>query len=150
MRLLLPGVLVLALALPLHADNNLLRNGDFSLGLADWVGDCHTPEANSDDLTQTAVPTGVVVKLRHFDWTKMTQDFDGKAGDYQVTVTYSVSPDLKFSTKAEDYQNIPGKVGFNRLSAFGSNPGTWILIVNDLGNLRFNYWKITPGTGAGR
>ena len=72
----------LAGSLTAFADDNLLQNGDFSSGLAEWEGDCHTPGSASDDSGATS---GVVVKMRS-DWTKMTQDFDSKPGNYLLTL----------------------------------------------------------------
>ena len=85
--------LLLALALPAvvladdgdGASKNLLKNGDFSSGINHWEGDCHTPDSSSFDPTAAAPTSGVVVKLRHADWTKVTQDFDGKIGEYVAT-----------------------------------------------------------------
>lgn len=129
-------------------DKNLLKNGDFSSGINHWEGDCHTPDSSSFDPTATAPTSGVIIKLRHSDWTKVTQDFDGKIGEYIATVTYTVSPDLKFSTKQDDYIAVPGKLGFTRLSNFDSPPGDWILFINDLGAMHYTYWRITPKVDA--
>jgi hypothetical protein len=51
---------------------------------------------------------------------------------------------LKFSNDASDYQNIPEKVGFGILRPFNAQPGNWVLIINDLGDMHYYYWKITP------
>jgi hypothetical protein len=144
-------VLLLAGATPALADNNLLQNGDFSSGIAEWEGDCHSPtsEDATPDLSANPLNTptataaqGVLVKLRHEDWTKMYQDFDGKAGQYLLTISYSLSPDAKFSTSPQDYADIPGATGFSRFRSFSGTPGKWIVIVNDLGSMRFSYWEI--------
>jgi hypothetical protein len=145
------ALLVLLAASPVAlADDNLLQNGDFSSGIAHWEGDCHTPDAAPVDLGSTDASTvsGVIVKLRHGDWTKVTQDFTGKIGEYLLTITYSLSPDAKFSTDPDDYTNVPGKVGFNILRAFDSSPGNWNLIVTDIGAQRYTYWTIEPKVGA--
>ena len=143
-------VAFLASSLALMADNNLLKNGDFSSGINFWDGDCRTPDSGAVDFnTPAATSTGVVVRLRHLDWTKVTQDFDGNIGDYIATISYSVSPDLKFSDKAEDYQNITEKSELTRLKDLKSDPGQWVLIINDLGILRYTYWKIVPKIAAG-
>ncbi len=123
---------------------NLLKNGDFSSGINHWEGDCHTPDSSSFDPTATAPTNGVVVKLNHYDWTKVIQDFDGKIGEYTATVTYTVSTDLKFSSNPDDYKAVPSKLGFTRLSNFNSAPGDWILFINDLGAMHYTYWRITP------
>jgi hypothetical protein len=131
------------------ADANLLQNGDFSSGIAHWDGNCRSLDtAASDSPFSTAPTTGVAVKLRHFDWTQVTQDFDGKIGQYLLTVTYSVSSDLKFSDKPDDYVNVPGKLGYTLLRPFNSEPGKWDLILIDIGANHYNYWKITPKVDA--
>jgi hypothetical protein len=131
------------------ADSNLLQNGNFSDGLADWNGDCHTLNNNSIDLPLTpAMTTGVVVQLKPSDWTQVIQDFDGNVGEYVLTVTYATSPDLKLSDELSDYINIPGKIGFSRLMPFSSTPGQWVVIVNDLGAMHYHYWKIKPNPDA--
>jgi hypothetical protein len=134
------------------ADTDLLQNSDFSSGIAHWEGDCHSAgseEATPSFVTSTAaVPQGVTVTLRSHDWTKVTQDFEGKAGEYLLTVSYSFSPDLKFSTDGADYANIPGSTGMSRFKPFAAEPGQWVVILNDLGSMKFHYWKIMPQAGA--
>ena len=100
------------------ADDNLLQNGDFSDGIAHWYGDCHTVDSDSLGLSTPASAPGVLVKLRDGEWTKVIQDFDGKAGIYTLKITYSASPDLAFSTNADDYTNLPAKIDFFPPSSF--------------------------------
>jgi hypothetical protein len=145
-------VLLLAGSTAALADDstNLLQNGDFSSGIAEWEGDCHsptsedaTPDLSTNPLNAPATAAqGVFVKLRHADWTKMYQDFDGKAGQYLLTISFSLSSDAKFSTSPEDYADIPSATGFSRFRSFSSTPGKWIVIVNDLGSMHFTYWEI--------
>jgi hypothetical protein len=144
-------VLVLLSLINVRADTNLLQNGDFSDGIAHWEGDCHSPDSDSVDLSAASAPptTGIVVKLRHSDWTKVTQDFDGNIGEYLLTLNYSFSPGLKFSTNPDDYQNVPAKEGFSLFRSFDSDPGSWVIILSDLGAARFSYWKIAPNMTAG-
>jgi hypothetical protein len=151
-------VFLLAAGLVARADDpNLLQNGDFSSGIAHWEGDCHSPSSTDSDTPPdfTASPAaataspGVYIKLRHEDWTKMTQDFDGKIGQYTLTVTYSLSADAKFSTTASDYANIPESTGFSLFRAFSSTPGKWIVIISDLGSARFTYYEASPADQAG-
>ena len=78
-------------------DENLLRNGDFSSGIAEWHGDCHGIGSATDD---TGATSGIIVKLRSSEWTKVTQDFDGKAGNYLLTVVYTLGSGTTFSSKA--------------------------------------------------
>jgi hypothetical protein len=130
------------------ADNNILKNGDFSSGVNHWEGDCHTPDSASFDPSETAPTSGVVVKLRPADWTQVIQDFEGGIGRYNVSITYVPSPDLKFSDKPEDYNNIPGQLGYSALGQFSMLPGRWALLVNDLGAGHYWYWKIEPKLGG--
>jgi hypothetical protein len=131
------------------ADDNLLRNGDFSSGLSHWEGDCHTVGSSTFDDSITSPPTaGIIVKLRHSDWSKVTQDFDGKVGVYTLTINYSVSPDLKFSDRIDDYTNVTGRLELADLKPFDGNIGEWSLIITDLGANRYTFWKITPKPSA--
>jgi hypothetical protein len=123
------------------ADTGILQNGDFSDGIAHWDGDCHTAGSASDDSTATS---GVVVNLRSSDWTKINQDFEGKTGDYILTITYVASPGTTFSQRAEDYVNTPLKMGLPGLGAVNTKVGDWCMMVNDTGIFRYNYWQITP------
>jgi hypothetical protein len=132
-------------SIALADSGSVLRNSDFSEGVTEWEGDAHTPDSTSfDDPTITPPTSGLVVKLRHGEWTKVTQDFDGDIGQYNLTVTYAVSANLSFSTKQEDYVNIPSLLNFNNLMPFSSMPGNWVVIVNDLGAMHYTYWKIVP------
>ncbi len=131
------------------ADDNLLRNGDFSSGLSHWEGDCHTVASSTFDDSITSPPTtGVIVKLRHSDWSRVTQDFPGKVGVFTLTINYSVSPDIKFSDRADDYTNVPGRLDLNELKPFDGAPGQWSVIVTDVGANRYTSWQITPKPGA--
>jgi hypothetical protein len=129
-------------------DGNVLKNGDFSEGISHWEGDCHTPENGSDASLTSTPTTGVIVKLRGSDWTKVMQDFEGKMGEYLLSITYSVSPDLKFSDRADDYVNVANQLGFSRLSPFDSDPGKWVIIINDVGANHYTFWKIMPKNDA--
>jgi hypothetical protein len=127
---------------------NLLKNGDFSNGINEWHGNLHTPDAVSFADGETAPTSGVVVKLKG-EWTQVEQDLTAGIGKYDVTINYEPSSDLKFSDKAEDYNNIPGQLGFNLLAPFAEAPGQWAVIINDLGAGHYNYWRLSPKVGAG-
>jgi hypothetical protein len=127
------------------ADTGVLQNGDFSDGIAEWEGDCHTAGSASDDSGATS---GVVVNLRSGEWTKIGQDFDGGTGDYILTVTYVSSPGIKFSQRADDYQNTTLKMGLVGLSPVNTTLGDWCIMVVDSGVSRFTYWQITPTLNA--
>jgi hypothetical protein len=129
------------------ADDSILKNGDFSDGISHWEGDCHSIGSASDD---SGVTSGVVVKLRSGDWTKINQDFDAKPGNYLLTITYTASPGLAFSQRAEDYTGLPGKMGLNGLGMLRRfpDPGQWLVIVRDTGVNFYTDWRITPKVDA--
>jgi hypothetical protein len=128
------------------ADDNLLRNSDFSNGISHWEGDCHPLDSGASDLASSAPTTSsvVVVKLRKNDWTKVMQDFEGKTGDYVLTITYSISDDLQFSRNPDDYTNLTNKIQFSMLGMMESDPGNWIVILTDYGAKSSSSTTITP------
>ena len=126
---------------------NLLKNGDFSGGLNHWEGDCQAIDNSSFDPSETAPTAGVIVKLQGSSWTKVSQDFDAKIGEYIVSITYGLSSDLKFSDSVEDYNNISGKLGFNGLKPFGAPPGRWIVLINDWAAGHSTFARISPKLG---
>jgi len=129
---------LLCLAAFARADgDNLLQNGDFSSGTAHWVGNCESIKADS---------SGAMVKLGPA-WSKLTQNFNGKPGDYDLTVKYTLMPDLKFSTNGMDYgKSVPTVLGLANVGAFGSRMGQWIVIV--FNNTNSTFWRITPSRGS--
>jgi hypothetical protein len=122
-------------------DANLLKNGDFSSGIAEWHGDCHSIGSATDD---TGATSGIIVKLRSHDWTKVTQDFDGKAGNYLLTVIYTLGAGTTFSQKPEDYSNVSGGLGLGGMSPFASTPSKWVVLISDTGTRHVSGWKVTP------
>jgi hypothetical protein len=135
----------LAGSLTAFADDNVLQNGDFANGLAEWEGDIHSAGSAADTSGATS---GVVVKMRT-DWTKMTQDFSAGTGSYLLTITYTVTPDFAPSQKKEDYTNVPGQLDLNALAPMDTSPGSWVIIVTDLAAQHYNYWTVTPSTATG-
>jgi len=130
------------------ADDDALQNGDFSDGITHWEGDVHTAGSSSDDSNSTS---GVVVSLRSGDWTKISQIFEGKSGNYILTITYATTPNLTVSDRDEDYKNTTQKMGLAGLPPESTKVGDWVLIMVDTGISRFNYWEIPPvlnGTGV--
>jgi hypothetical protein len=126
---------------------NILSNGDFSSGLSHWDGDCHTAGNVADDSGATS---GLVVQLRNGDWTKMGQDFEGKSGDYILTITYIPSTGLTMSTRPDDYTNTPLKMELNGLGPVSTMVGKWCIMVVDSGISRYEYWQVTPSlSGSG-
>jgi hypothetical protein len=123
-------------------DDNLLQNGDFSDGISHWNGECHSPDSASVDLSSKPA-SGVVVKLRPGEWTKISQDFDGPSGNYLVTITFTISPGATFSNKPEDFLNIPAQIGIRR-NGFDADPGDWVVILDSVGARRLMSWKTGP------
>jgi hypothetical protein len=119
--------------------DDLLKNGDFSAGVAPWKGNIEISPAASTPGTTPA--GGAVVKLGPA-WSKVTQDFSAKEGDYALTVRYVLSPDLMFSTNPRDYGTVPRLVDLPNVGAFGSRLGQWCLILFDANSSSF--WRITP------
>jgi hypothetical protein len=144
-------LLVLACALPLHADN-WVQNGDFTDGISHWHGDARAPSdfaadnpmAKPDPFTSK----GLIIPLKHADWTKVAQDFKGKSAGGIITITYMVSPDLAFSVKADDYVNMPHHIGYNAWAAFNTPPGEWVVFVSDFGSARGTSYMIKPKLGS--
>jgi hypothetical protein len=152
MKTLAFAMLVLACALPLQADN-LLQNGDFTAGITHWHGDGRAPAdyvgdnplAKPDPFTSK----GLIIPLRHLDWTKVAQDFKGKIASGILTITYMVSPDLTFSDKPDDYVNMPDKIHYDGWKPFNTLPGDWIVFVADFGGTPHgSYYMLKPTLGS--
>ena len=151
MKPLLFALLALAFVLPLHADN-WVENGDFTDGINHWYGDGRSPaDFASDNPLAAADPftsKGLIVPLKHLDWTKVAQDFHGKSDHGLLTITYMVSPDLAFSNKPDDYENMPDHIGYDGWGAFNTPPGNWVVFVSDFGSSRGTYYEIKPKLGS--
>ena len=151
MRPLLFALLVLACTVPLRADN-WLQNGDFSDGTDHWYGDGKSPaDLASDDPLAKPDPftsKGLIIPLKHLDWTKVAQDFKGKIASGILSITYMVSPDLAFSDKPDDYVNMPGHIGYDAWQAFNTPPGQWVIFISDFGTSRGTYYLLKPRLGS--
>jgi len=91
---------------------------------------------------------GLIIPLKDITWTKVAQDFKGKLASGVLTISYKLSPDLAFSTKADDYVNMPGHIGYDFWKPFNTPQGSWIVFISDFGSARGNYFKIAPKPGA--
>ncbi len=151
MKKLTLALLLLAAFNHVQADN-LLQNGDFSDGIAHWYGSCRTPaDMTSDDSSyqNPGSANALVVKLRNGDWTKVTQDFETKPGVITLSVTYVLSPDLKFSQRPDDYANTTGAIGFTAWRSFSTEVGQWVVMMCDLAAGHANVFTINgKQTGA--
>jgi hypothetical protein len=154
MKLLTTALLALVLAVPAAADDsdNLLQNADFSSGLDHWYGGGRSPaDFANDNPLQASDPLtskGLIMPLHSESWTKVAQDFKGKSSTGVLTITFKVSPDFAFSTKPEDYVNMPDKIGYDGWRAFDTKIGAWVVFVSDFGSAKGTYCMIMPKTGS--
>jgi hypothetical protein len=150
MKTLLFALVVLACALPLRADN-WLQNGDFTDGISHWRGNGRSPaDFVSDNPLQSSDPLtskGLIIPLKHVSWAKVSQDFKGKIASGFLNITYMVSPDLAFSTKPDDYTNIPHQLGWGWQS-FNTPPGDWLVFISAMGDTKGAYYTMEPKTGS--
>jgi hypothetical protein len=150
MKKLVLGLLILACSLPLRADN-WVDNGDFTDGADHWRGSGRTPSDfapdNPLDPPDPLTSKGLIVPLRGI-WSKVEQDFHGKSTSGILTITYMVSPDLAFSTKPDDYVNMPDQIHFDGWQPFNTPPGAWIVFITDFGSAHGTYYEITPKLGS--
>lgn len=128
-------------------DNNLLQSGDFSSGIAHWKGAYETIQAASGPSSSMAPTTGALVKLGS-TWSKITQNFSAKIGDYVLSVKYALLPDLRFSTNPEDYGRVSTLLALPNVGAFGARIGQWCVIVFDTDTGNSTFWRITPSRGS--
>ena len=147
-------LLVLLLAVPLRADDgNWIQNGDFTSGIDHWYGGGRSPAdyANDNPLDSNNPLTakGLIMPLHPESWTKVAQDFKGKVSSGILTITYTTSADFSFSSKPEDYQNMPDKIGYDGWKAFNTPPGKWIVFLSDFGSNKGEYYELTPKPGPG-
>ncbi len=155
MKALAFSLLVLLLAIPLRADDgdNWIQNGDFSSGIDHWYGGGRSPAdfasdnplAGNDPLTSK----GLIIPLHDQTWVKVAQDFKGKVSSGILTITYKVSKDFAFSTKSEDYVNMPDKIGYDGWKAFDTPPGTWVVFLSDFGSNHGEYYELAPKGAPG-
>jgi len=150
MKKLAFALLVLACTLPLRAEN-WLENGDFTDGTSHWHGDLRSPaDFASDNPLQASdsfTSKGLIIPLKGVAWSKVEQDFRGKIASGVLTITYMVSPDLAFSSKADDYANVPNKLGWG-WKAFSTPLGDWMVFISANGNTAGVYYKMEAKLGS--
>jgi hypothetical protein len=143
---------VFAFAGFLRAGDNWLQNGDFYDGINHWRGNGRAPADfapdNPLDKPDPLTSKGLIVVLHSESWIKVEQDFKGKSSDGILTIHYLVTPDFAFSSKIEDYTNMPGHIGFNAWKPFDTKPGTWVLFLADFGTVHGTYYEIEPKLGS--
>ena len=140
------------IAVPSPADN-WLQNGDFSSGRDHWRGDGQTPAdmapSNPFDKPDPLLNKGLIISLKAHRWTKITQDFRTKAAQLVLTINFIFSPGLSFSTKDEDYKNIPHQIDNPLYGSFDLKPTEWMVQFTDFGNAaRGEYYTIEGKPGA--
>jgi len=151
MKALLFALAALACTLPLRADN-WVQNGDFIDGITHWHGDGRAPADFASD-NPMAKPDpftskGLIIPLKHTVWAKVAQDFKGKSASGVLSITYMVSPDLTFSSKPDDYVNVPDHIGYDAWLPFNTPPGRWVIFISDFGSSRGEYYTIKPVLGS--
>jgi hypothetical protein len=104
------------LVFPLRADN-ALQNGDFSDGISHWHGDARSPADFASDNPMAAsdpfTSKGMIIPLKHSMWTTVSQDFKVTNPSSSLAITYMTSTDAAFSTKEEDYAEVPHSFGID-------------------------------------
>ncbi len=144
------AALILAYAFPVWGQE-ALQNGDFADGITHWHGEGRSPaDFASDNPLQASDPLtskGLIVPLKHTQWSKVAQDFRGHLTTGVLTVAFKVSPDFAFSDKPEDYSNVPSQLGWG-WKPFGTPPGSWLLFISALGDTKGTYYPIKTKTGA--
>jgi hypothetical protein len=154
MKTLALSFLVLAASIPLQADEQL-KNPDFTDGRSHWEGDGESVAAsdNTDlapSLTQNNVTsaTGLLLKLSSRDWVKITQDFRPLAAAGTLTVVYTLSDGLAFSSDFDDYKSVPQKIDYSNFQPFDILAGNWILTLFESADTQLKYYAITPKPNA--
>ncbi len=143
--------LLLLVCLQAHADN-WLKNGDFSEGIDHWRGNGRSPadfaSGNPFDKPDPLLSKGLIIELKNTVWQKVQQDFRGKLSSAVLTLTYQVTDDTTFSTKAEDYANVPLHIDYDGWKAFDIPVQSWIVFITDFGTSKGTYYILKPNLGA--
>jgi hypothetical protein len=150
-----PLVLFLFLAgLASVRGGDLLKNGDFADGIANWYGDARAADgASSSDLSSlpslAPASNGITVKLRNRDWTRVYQDFQVDPGTYKLHVAFSLSPSLQFSDQFADYVGLPAKLEFPDKHPIDAESGQWLVVVSDSDAADSLTWTVSPSHPTG-
>ena len=146
-------LVVVALAFAPGRADNIIENSDFATGIDHWYGGGRSPAdfANDNPLggSDPFLSKGLIIPLKHMDWTHVAQDFKGKIASGTLTITYKISPDFAFSTKADDYVGIPAHIRYDLWQPFNTEPGTWMCLLSDFGGTPHGtYIQIKPKPGS--
>jgi hypothetical protein len=133
-----------------HADN-VLKNSDFTDGALNWHGDGRTPADLKPQDSLDAAPDygdkGLVIPLKSRDWTKIIQEFKTQSSEGTLNITFKLAPNTAFSSKDEDYTNVPHSIGFDAWLPFNGKKGGWMTMVSDFAKMRLFYDTIIPKGG---
>jgi len=134
-----------------HADN-VLKNSDFTDGAVNWHGDGRTPaDMKPQDALDTSTTDygdkGLIIPLKAHEWTKIVQEFKTNNSSLILNITFKMAPNTVFSTKDEDYTNVPHSIGFDAWLPFNGKRGGWMTMVSDFTKMRIFYDTIIPKPG---
>ncbi len=149
MKPLFFAFLLMTIVIPLRADD-WLANGDFSGGKDHWYGQAKWPEdfAAADPFTPADPLTskGMIIPLKSSSWVAAFQDFKGKTPTAILRITYVVAPNTSFSTRPEDYRNMPDKIGWDSWAPFNTPPGSFVVFISELAQAHGRYYLVHPKT----
>jgi len=127
----------------LQADD-ILKNSDFTDGALNWHGDGRSPaDLKPADALDTSAPNygdkGLIIVLKPRNWTKIVQEFKSDTATVHLNISYQLAPNTVFSTKEEDYKNVPNKIDFNGWLPFNGKVGSWMVMLSDFAKERIFY-----------
>jgi hypothetical protein len=134
----LPLVLsLLALLMSLRADD-IVANGDFSQGAANWDGDVSSDDSATPNLSSSATsatPAGLTIQLKQDRWTHISQVVQTNADSLKCTVVWRMSSDCSLVTDAaQGNGSVMSKDTFGNLTNYDYGyhmpvkAGDWILM----------------------
>lgn len=137
----------------LEISDNWLSNGDFTSGIDHWRGNGRAPSdytESSLDKPDPMTTQGLIIELKHATWSKVEQNFHSHGGNGILSVTFKVSPDIQFSSKPEDYQNMTHAIGYDGYTSYATKPGNWVVFISDLHatSEQGSVYEIEPKAGS--
>ena len=149
MKKLALALSMLALALPLRADDEALQNGDFVDGITHWHGDGLSPAdfASADPFQASDAfrSKGLILPLKHTLWTKEQQDFRTHFTAGVLRISYKVSKDFALSDNPADYANPSAALGWG-WALFKTPPGSWLIFFSSQSGTQGHYYTVQPKT----
>jgi hypothetical protein len=139
---------ILLSALPLVRADNVLKNSDFEDGALNWHGDGRTPaDLKPEDSLDTPVDygdKGLVMVLKPHNWIKIVQEFRTPSSSVTLNVTFKLAANTTFSTKEEDYVNVPHAIEFDGWLPFNGKVGGFMTMLSDFTKSRIFYDTVMP------